>query len=58
MEYVIYYHHPEASWYGYWADRELNQLGDAVFAYSKEDCLILLGEVKGDRRKLLEVPSA
>lgn len=54
MEYVIYYHRPHKSWYGYWTTSELEQLGEAVFAASKEDCLILLGEVKEDRRILME----
>ena len=53
MEYVIYYYRPHKSWYAYWATSELNQLGEAVFASSKEDCLILLGEVKEDRRSIM-----
>lgn len=53
MEYVIYYYRPHQSWYAYWGTDELNQLGEAVFAASREDCLILLGEVKEDRRSLM-----
>lgn len=58
MEYVIYYHSPHRSWYAYWADSELNQLGEAVFAHGKEECLILLGEAKAECRKLLEARNA
>lgn len=53
MEYVIYYYRPHQSWYAYWGTNELSQLGEAVFAASREDCLILLGEVKEDRRSLM-----
>lgn len=54
MEHVIYYYRPHKSWYAYWATRELAQLGEAVFAATRDECLIQLGEAKEDRRKLME----
>ncbi|AQW88537.1 hypothetical protein pEaSNUABM50_00011 [Erwinia phage pEa_SNUABM_50] len=54
MKYVIYYDRSTKSWWGYWIDENENQLGEAVFEYQKEDCLILLGEVKENRRNLIQ----
>ena len=58
MEYVIYYYRPHRSWYAYWATSELEQLGEAVFAATRDECLIQLGEVKQDRREILEARNA
>lgn len=54
MEYVIYYYKPHRAWYGYWATKELVQVGEAVNAATKEECLIELGRVHGDRLEVLK----
>lgn len=54
MKYTIYYDRTTQSWWAYWTDSQDNQLGDAVFAHNKEECLIELGQVKDSRRKLMQ----
>jgi hypothetical protein len=52
MTYHVYYDRPTRSWWGYWQDAQGNQLGDAVFAHSRDDCLLELGAVRSERLAL------
>ena len=46
MIYQYYYCKEHKCWYAYWTDEKGNQLGDSVFAHTKEQVLIQLGMVK------------
>lgn len=46
MTYHIYYDRPTRTWWAYWMDKQENQLGDAVFAATRDECLIALGSAR------------
>lgn len=55
MNYHIYYDRSSKSWFAYFVDEEGNQDFEAIFAPSKEMCLIYLGmqwsEYQDDKAK-------
>lgn len=54
MKHVIYYDRESRVWWGYWASEETgDQIGEAISSHNKEDCLIQLGMIYGDRHKTM-----
>jgi hypothetical protein len=43
MKYTVYYDRESRSWWGYWTTPEGDQVGEAVYAHHRDDCLIELG---------------
>lgn len=49
MRCVIYFDRGTRAWWGYWTTRDGDQIGDAISAHSRDECLIELGAVRADR---------
>lgn len=50
---VTYYYRPHRFWYGYWADNEMNQIGDSIEAPTRDEVLIALGNIHDERLQML-----
>ena len=51
LEYVIYYDRSSRCWWAYWSDRRGNQVGAAIHAHNRDQCLVELGSVQQDREE-------
>lgn len=49
MQYEYYYDRPSGCWWAFWKDSNGFQIGEAIHASTKEEVLIVLGEIKQDR---------
>lgn len=48
MKYHVYYDRASRSWWGYWMNKEGDQLADALFAHQRDDLLVALGQQRND----------